>query len=221
MLDLYGVRSPERESLIQLCRDAKKRGWWTAYADVYTGGYIGMESEASAIRLHAHVVIPGLFQTPDYASAVITATRPSITVEDTGRRIAARTARQQALFGRDDPPQVHAVLDEAALHRQVGGPDAARAQLDALAQAAARPGTAIQILPFAAGANAGMDGKFTLLGFADDPPVAFVEGLMGDVYLEAPDEVDRFTLAWHRLVSQALPPGESIRMISELTKENQ
>jgi transcriptional regulator with XRE-family HTH domain len=51
MLDVYGVRSPERDALIQLCRDARKRGWWTAYADVFTGSYISMESEASGIRL--------------------------------------------------------------------------------------------------------------------------------------------------------------------------
>lgn len=64
MLDVYGVWSPQRDALIQLCRDARRRGWWTAYADVFTGSYIAMEAEASSIRIHAHVLMPGIFQVP-------------------------------------------------------------------------------------------------------------------------------------------------------------
>lgn len=79
------------------------------------------------------------------------------------------------------------------------------------------------MLPFSAGANAGMDGHFVILAFPDseDPPVAYVEGLMGDVYVEAGEEVDRFTLAWTHLVTQALGPAESAEMIRTLAKENQ
>jgi hypothetical protein len=116
---------------------------------------------------------------------------------------------------------MHAILDEAILRRQVGGPAVAAAQLHALAEVAARPRVTVQVLPFAAGANAGMDGKFTLLGFPDDPPVAYVEGLMGGIYLEAAEETDRFHAAWTHLISQALPPGESVQMIRELAKEHQ
>jgi transcriptional regulator with XRE-family HTH domain len=222
MLDLYGVRSPQREALIQLGRDARRRGWWTAYADIFTGSYISMEAEAASIRINAHVV-PGIFQTPGYAYEVIRRTGPAISAEDAERRVAARTARQDALFSRADPPEIHVVLDEALLHRQVGGPGVALQQLTALAETAAWPNVTLQVLPFAAGANAGMDGHFVLLAFPDpeDPPVAYVEGLMGDVYVEADEEVDRFTLAWTHLVTQALDPAESGRMIRTLAKEQQ
>jgi transcriptional regulator with XRE-family HTH domain len=221
MLDAYGVWSPEREALLQLCRDARKRGWWTAYADVFTGSYISMEAEASSIRIHSHVLMPGIFQTPAYARTVITATEPGISLADTERRVAARLARQEALFGQHNPPSMHAILDEAVLRRQVGGCAATAAQLDALAGLTGRPHVTVQVLPFTSGENAGMDGKFTLLGFPEDPPVAYVEGLMGDIYLEAADETDRFHAAWTRLVSQALPPGDSVSMIRELAKESQ
>jgi hypothetical protein len=220
LLELYGVRSPQREALIQLGRDARKRGWWTKYADVFTGSYMSMESEAAGIRVNAHVV-PGIFQTADYAREVVTRTRPAITAEDAERRVAARIARQEALFSRADPPEIHVVLDEAVLHRQVGGPAVTRGQLTALIEAGARPDVTIRVLPFAAGANAGMDGKFALLAFPhpDDPPVAYVEGLMGDVYVEAGEEVGRFSLAWTHLVTQALSPADSAGMISALAKE--
>ena len=89
MLDLYGVRSPQREALIQLARDARRRGWWTAYSDVFTGSYIGLESEAATIKVNAHLV-PGFLQTPDYARATITRTGPWLDASDVERRVAAR-----------------------------------------------------------------------------------------------------------------------------------
>lgn len=219
MLDAYGTAGPERDRLLRLCRDARTRGWWTAYADVFSGSYIALEAEAAAIQTHAHIVVPGVFQTPDYAREVITATRPDAQARDTERMVAARTARQRSLFARTKPPRVHAILDEAVLRRRVGGPETMADQLEALGGIAARPDVTIQVLPFTGGTHAGMDGKFTLLEFPEDPPVAYVEGLMGDVYLEA-DEVTRFAAAWDRLACQALPPTESSQLIATIAKEN-
>src|SRR5580693_7803304 len=99
MLDLYDVRSPERDALVMLGRDSRRRGWWTTYKDVFTGSYVG----------------------PEYARAVIAGTRPALDGDEVGRRVAARVARQQAVLGRDSAPDIHVVLDEAALHRRVGG----------------------------------------------------------------------------------------------------
>ena len=164
MLDLYGVCSPRREALIQLGRDARRRGWWTAYSDIFTGSYISMEAEAASIRINAHVV-PGMFQTPAFAHEVIRRTRPAISAEDAERRVAARTARQEALFSRPEPPEIHVILDEAVLRRQVGGPAVMAQQLAVLAEAAARPNVIIQVVPFTSGANAGMDGHFAILAF--------------------------------------------------------
>jgi Domain of unknown function (DUF5753) len=220
--DRGGQDERERsEALIQLGRDARRRGWWTAYTDIFTGSYIAMEAEASTIRVNAHV-IPGLFQTPGYAHAVITGTRPSIGTEEAERRVAARTARQDALFVRPEPPEIHVILDEAVLHRQVGGPAMMAQQLAALAETATWPQVTLQVLPYTAGANAGMDGHFVILAFgtSEDPPIAYVEGLMGDVYIEAAEEVDRFSLAWTYLVTQALNPAESAAMIRALAQRS-
>jgi transcriptional regulator with XRE-family HTH domain len=221
MLDLYGVHSPQREALIKLGRDARKRGWWTAYSDVFTGSYISMETEAGTIRINAHIV-PGFLQTPDYARAVIARTGPWLDADDVDRRVAARTARQQALLDRDDPPQIHVILDEAVLCREVGGSDVLCGQSAALGAAAERPNITLQVVPFTAGANAGLEGEFVILTFpgGDDPPVAYVEGLMGDIYLESEEELDRYNLAWTHLVTQALSPDESAAMISKRTKDS-
>lgn len=220
ILDHYGVCSPRRDALIQLGRDARKRGWWTAYADAFTGSYISMEAEAASIRIHSQI-IPGLFQTASYAREVITSTGLTLEPDEAERKVAARIVRQQELFSQADPPEIYAVLGETALHCQVGNSDIARQQLAALVAAGDCPNVTIQVLPFAAGANAGMDGKFTILTFPDpqDPPVAYVEGLMGDVYMESEQELALYNHAWERLVRQALSAEESAAMIARLAKE--
>jgi hypothetical protein len=134
MLDLYDVRSPNRDALIQFGRESRRRGWWTRYKDVFTGSYVALESEAASIRINAHLV-PGFLQTPAYARAVIAATGPWLETDDSERRVVARTARRAALLGRDHPPDMHVVLDESVLRRQVGGPGVLRDQLAELAEA--------------------------------------------------------------------------------------
>jgi transcriptional regulator with XRE-family HTH domain len=221
MLDLYNVRSPDRDAFIQLGRDSRRRGWWTTYKDVFTGSYVGLESESASIQVASHIVA-GLFQTPDYARAIIASTAPWLDRDETERRVAARAARQRAILGREDPPEIHVVLDEAALHRQVGGSDVMREQRAALAKASTQPHVTLQVLPFAAGANAALEGDFVILAFPDpeDLPVAYAEGLFGDLYLESKEELDRYFLAWAHLLDKALSPAESTAMIGELAKEN-
>lgn len=220
MLDLYDVRSPDRDALVALGRDSRRRGWWTTYKDVFTGSYVGLEYEAARIQVASHIV-PGLFQTPEYARAVIAETRPALDADEVERRVAARVARQQAVLHRDNAPDIHVVLDEAALHRRVGGEEVMMQQLAGLAKASAQPGITIQVLPFAAGASAALEGDFVILAFPDpeDPPVAYAEGLFGDLYLESKEELDRYSLAWTHLLDKALSPAESAAMISELLQE--
>lgn len=220
MLDLYDVRSPDRDALIALGRDSRRRGWWTTYKDVFTGSYVGLESEASRIQVTSHIV-PGLFQTPDYARAVIAATGPWLETEETERRVAARAARQRAVLGRDNAPELHVVLDEGALRRDVGDAALMREQLAQLSKTGTRPGITVQVLPFSAGACSSMAGDFVMLTFpeAEDPPVAYAEGLFGDVYLESADELDRFRLAWTYLLDKALSPADSAAMIDQIREE--
>jgi transcriptional regulator with XRE-family HTH domain len=217
MLDLYDVRSPDRDALVALGRDSRRRGWWTTYKDVFTGSYVGLESEAARIEVTSHI-IPGLFQTADYARAVIAATGPWLETEEIERRVTARAARQRALLGRDNPPEIHVVLDEAALRRDVVGPAVMGEQLAELSKAGTLPGITIQMVPFAAGACASMAGDFVMLTFPEpeDPPVAYVEGLFGDLYLESADELDRFRLAWTNLLDKALTPADSAATIDRL-----
>ncbi|MBX6765607.1 MAG: helix-turn-helix domain-containing protein [Actinomadura rubrobrunea] len=216
MLELYGVPSPERDALMTLAREAGQRGWWTAYADVFTGSYVALEDEASAIHTWDPQLVHGLLQTEDYARAVITAGRMLPGPVEIERRVAARKARQ-ALLDRKDAPLLHVVLDEAVLHRPIGGPSVMNAQLRKLATMAERPKVTVQVLPYGAGEHAGLDGRFTILSFPDaaDPDIAYVEGTMGDVYVESAEETGVHRRRFDRIVEAALSPEDSAHLIIE------
>ncbi|GLZ07745.1 transcriptional regulator [Actinomadura sp. NBRC 104412] len=221
LLDLYGVPSPQRDALITLAREAGQRGWWTAYADVFTGSYVALEDEASLIRTWDTQLIHGLLQTEDYARAVITAGRMLPTTEDIERRIDARKARQ-ALLNRERAPQIHLIFDECVLKRPIGGPGVMRAQLEWLLELAERPQITIQVLPFEAREHAGLDGRFTILSFPDpaDPDIAYVEGTMGDVYLESAEAIASHGERFERIMKQAMSPEDSAPLIAEAARSS-
>src|SRR6202045_1543714 len=105
MLDLYGVPAEQRESLVQLTRDSRQKGWWHAYSDTMLpqfATYLGLESAASEIRIYEVNLIPGLLQTEDYARTVISAGMVNSPHEDIERRVALLMARQPTLT-RADP----------------------------------------------------------------------------------------------------------------------
>ncbi|MFC5746958.1 helix-turn-helix domain-containing protein [Actinomadura rugatobispora] len=219
ILDLYGVPSPARDALINLAREAGQRGWWTAYADVFTGSYVALEDEASQIRTWDPQLIHGLLQTEDYARSVITAGRMLPTPEDIERRIDARRARQ-ALLEREQAPRVHLIFDEGVLHRPIGGPEVMAEQLVQLGAMASRPRITLQVLPFDAKEHAGLDGRFTILSFPDpaDPDIAYVEGTMGDVYLESAEAIATHGDRFARITKAALSPEESAHLIAEAAR---
>jgi transcriptional regulator with XRE-family HTH domain len=216
MLELYAIEENEREALVQLAREARMKGWWHAYNEVFTGSFVGLESDASSLHTHQALLVPGLLQTEDYARAVHRATRPDATEADVERRVAARMTRQKLLTDAQ-PPEYWAILDEAVLHRMVGGPRTMSAQLKRLVELAASPHVTLQVVPFGAGAHAGIEGPFLILGFPEqaDPDVVYVENIETGVYLEQPDVVHRYTLMFDHLRAAALKPDDTVAMVEQ------
>ncbi|MEV6157887.1 helix-turn-helix transcriptional regulator [Nonomuraea sp. NPDC052129] len=212
--DLYGAGSSTRAGLIQLAKEVRQRGWWTAYADVFTGSYIGLEDDAALICQWEVQLIPGLLQTEDYARTVIDTLRPDDEVQ---RRVMARMARR-TLLSRPNAPQLIAILDEAAIRRPIGSRQIMHEQLEALLISARRTNVTIRILPFGAGEHAGLEGAFTLLTFSEpiDPDVVYVEGTAGDIYVESAEQVERCRLVFDRICKAALAPDDSLGLISEI-----
>jgi transcriptional regulator with XRE-family HTH domain len=216
LLRLYGLPDDQVEALVQLAREARRKGWWHAYQEAFTGAFVGLEAEASSLRAYQALLVPGLLQTEDYTRAVIRAARPDATAAQIEKRVQARLARQQ-LLTEADPPQYWAVIDEAVLCRSVGGPRVMLAQLNWLVDRAALPHVTIQVLPFSAGAHAGMEGPFLILGFPEqaDPDVVYVDNTTAGIYLEDPAEILRYTLMFDHLRAAALGPDASLTRMTE------
>lgn len=215
MLEVYGVDDDEREALVQLAREARKKGWWHAYNEVFTGSFVGLESDASFLHTHQALLVPGLLQTEAYTRAVIRAIRPDSAEDDVELRVRARINRQKLITEESNPPEYWAVLDEAVLHRVVGGPEAMREQLKKLVELAALPNVTLQVVPFSAGAHAGMEAPFLILGFPEqaDPDVVYVENSTSGVYLEQPEDVHRYTLMFDHLRAAALKPDDTVDLV--------
>jgi hypothetical protein len=224
LLTLYGVTAAEeREALLKLARDANSPGWWHRYGDVLPGwfqSYLGLEAAAALIRTYEVQFVPGLLQTADYARAVILLGHRGAPDEEIERRVRLRMERQE-LLRRSDPPQLWAVLDEAALRRPIGGPQVMRAQLDALIEATTSPHVQLQIVPFAAGGHAAASGAFSILRFGDQelPDIVYIEQLTSAIYLDKRDDLDYYALAMERLCVEAAPPERTAELLARIRDE--
>jgi transcriptional regulator with XRE-family HTH domain len=221
LLEVYGVTDEATcSALVQLAREARRRGWWTRYSDVLGSGiYVGLEAEASALHTYESMFVPGLLQTEDYARAIIRAGQTRPDPETLERRLAARLARQEML-NLPDPPEIWAVVDESVINRPVGGPEVMRSQLQHLVDLGNRPMAALtlQVLPLSVGAHPGMNGPFVILEFHSptDPTMVYLETATDGLFIEDPPDVERYTLMFNHLVARALGPDESLAMIADL-----
>ena len=223
LLEVYGVAGTEADSLVQLAREARRKGWWHTYGQVlptWFEAYVGLEGEAVRLRDFQPLVIPGLLQTEDYARAVLRAAPNAGSAEDIDRQVALRMERQ-AILGQASPPDLWVVLGEGVLRVNVGGASIMRAQLRRLTDVAERSGVTLQVLPFTTGAYVHPISPFTVLDFSDiaDPTVVYLEHLTGSLFLEHPDEVRRYTVVFDHLRAEALGTGPSIDLIGRLTAE--
>ena len=136
------------------------------------------------------------------------------------RNVAVRMARQPTLVT-EDPPQLWAVLDEAALHRRVGGTGLMRMQLEHLLEMSTLPNVAVQVLPFGAGAHPAMGRPFVILAFPEraDPDVVYLEDLTSALYVENVVEVDRYNMFFNHLRATALSFADSARLITSVIKD--
>jgi transcriptional regulator with XRE-family HTH domain len=225
LLRIYGVKegSPVWDMLLMLAREAHQKGWWHAYGDAVGESLktlIGLEAAAATLRTYESECVPGLMQTEDYARAIIRSGPSAVTDEDIESYVTVRMARQERL-AESSEAELWAVVGEGAIRRRVGGVDIMRSQLAQLLQTSYRPDVTLQVLPFDAGAHAGMGGSFMMLGYDDpaDPDVVYVNYSTGNIFLEKHEEVTRSALIFNHLCAVALSVGQSREMLSRFQDE--
>jgi transcriptional regulator with XRE-family HTH domain len=226
LCDLYAVPEGQRAELTALAQRARERSWWQSYPAINTtrSDFIGLESAASAIRQFQPTRVPGLLQTQGYARALLApvASGRDLSEKDVEDILEVR-ARRQALLVAKPPPFVHAVIDEAALRRAVGGAGVMAEQVHRLIECAAQlPNLRLQVLPFAKGAHPAIDGNFVLLHTAADSvaDVVFIEGLITELFLDREADVAWYSATLDRLAREAaLSPEESIGFLEGVERD--
>lgn len=177
--------------------------------------YVAFERQAREVELFQPLFVPGLFQTKDYARALLTAGR----IPDVEASIQARLSRQEILTA-DDHPEVLAILDEKALRQPVGGREVMRAQLARLLEVATMPHVTIQVVPTRVGAYVGLDGGFNLLATADEK-VGFSEAQLGGRLIRDETEVRTLEVMYGRIRTKALSEDDSATLIESILEAPQ
>jgi len=214
LLRLYEVDDAETGRIVGIAREARKRSTYRVPA--WVREYVGLEAEAVEIKAFHLDLVPGLLQTEAYTRAITKAGDPTRHPDEVERLVALRRERQARLQGAD-PPQLWAVLDEAALHRTVGGPAVMREQLQHLLDMTTLPRVSVQVLPFGAGAHAAMGTAFTIVGLPDPPggEVVVVEGLWSADYVDKQDQIRHYADVFDVLCRAALDEQCTARLIND------
>jgi transcriptional regulator with XRE-family HTH domain len=219
MLNLYG--KPDLiENFVALIRAARRPSARITSNIKDFELAISYEQGATSIEWFEALSIPGLFQTSDYARAVLRESAEQLTDDQVEDFVEQRVERQ-AVLDKEDPPSLWIVITEGVLRCNVGGHDVMAAQLAHLIDAASRPEVQLQVLPAAAGAHAAMQSPFSIFEFPTPaiPRVAYTEtAVMGQCY-EEPEQVATFTAVFNRLRVAALNPARSTAFLDKLRKE--
>lgn len=225
LLDFYqvGERIPSFVELRSAARGAKD--WWEPFKGAAPGWFdlfLGLESAAAQIESYDAQVIPGLFQTPAYAEAVVRAGRPELADEEVARRVELRQARQEVLTRKPEPPTVWSILDESVLHGTAGEPAVMRDQLEHLVKLTELPNVTILVLPMSTRPHGGSNGTFIILSFPDlmsAPAIVYTDGIVQGSYYQDPADVLAHRNALTRLHNLADNPEESRARIRRRAEE--
>lgn len=217
LLDVYGVQGDHRDRLLTLAQEATQKGWWEAYSDVLPEehlAFIGLEAEATSVLQWQITVIPGLLQTEQYAWHVFSGYQdvrraPPTVIE---RRVQTRLIRQR-LLTRDQPLELHAIVDESVLRRQRADRPVMYAQLRHLAEVSELYNVTLQVLPLNGPKGLALD-SFQILRFGQAHQTQLHDVVSAEVvrsYRYIEDETDTFEcrIAFEHLAQDALGPEES------------
>lgn len=178
---------------------------------------VNAERDAVRERQLAPYVIPGLLQTRRYTQALVDAAHVFYTPDmRPGGTVTARMNRQKPLEG-PDPMELHVLLDEAVIRREIGGREVLFEQLEHLLAVAGRSTITLQVIPYAAGAYGTMNGSIIIVDYpeADTVPGVYLEYPAGGEWVDNAEDVKRFTTTFDQTAARALSPADTTHLIQQ------
>ncbi|MFI8074985.1 MULTISPECIES: helix-turn-helix domain-containing protein [unclassified Streptomyces] len=222
LLETYGAEQQEIEEFVELAERANEPGWWHTYRDVlpnWFSAYVSLEAGARTLRTYEPHYVTGLLQTHAYARGVLRGGFPGEADEDLARRVDLRL-RRQGLLDRPGAPTLWVVMEEAVLHRVVGGPEVMREQIERLLEVSELEHVSVDVVPFTAGAHVGACAPFTYFRFEEPelPDIVYTEVLSGAMYLDQRSDVSAHLEA-HNRMSLLSSDADSKALLNRMRKE--
>jgi transcriptional regulator with XRE-family HTH domain len=221
LIHYYEITDRERvDDLLSVTR-AKERAWWDEYSDFYSQqflNFLAYEDSASRMRQFQTLAVPGLLQTPDYARGVFKAYLVAESRIDLALKVRLR---RQQLLTLPDGPEMTFMIDEAVIHRLVGGPEVMIEQLTRLkaVNEMDNPSIVVRVVPFSIGVNPGMKGSFAIMDFPadEDESIVNVEEPNSDVLIrDNPETTSNYVEAFLALEDLALSKAESTELLESV-----
>jgi hypothetical protein len=216
LLGFYGVGETRAEQVREIASHARRRIRYGKIPD-WNRQYVGLEQDATLIKVYEGELVPGIGQIEPYAKALIS-TSVTVARADVEPVVAARM-RRRSVLERPNPPQVHLVLGEAAIRRTVGGRETLKDQVEHLIALAELDNFTIQIMPFSAGEHAALGVGFTLLTVPigdEDTQWVYLESLTRADCVPEPSTVQPYELTFQSLVVNALGERETLALLREV-----
>ncbi|MFI6040296.1 helix-turn-helix domain-containing protein [Nocardia sp. NPDC051321] len=227
---IYEFADEMTAAMVALAGQSDEKCWWHTFDDVIRKSlnmYVELESVATSLTIFRPDLVPGLFQTAEYARALDRIYFADESDEDLDRRVQLRIKRQSMIERRAQPVAVDMVLHESVLRTLVGSRKVMSGQLRHLADTSTRDNVTVRILPFQAGFPIGTPvGPYVILDFGTDandkvgsPTVVYIEGCTGDMYLERDQDTRVYRAASHAIRQAALDAAASRILLRRTAKE--
>ncbi|WP_327097249.1 helix-turn-helix domain-containing protein [Nocardia vinacea] len=227
LCDFYRASDDERHELLWLAQESRKDGWWQSYVGAMIPDiqmFLGLEQSASRIISWQSTLLPGLLQTPGYRRAIWAAQGQPVDIEGDVDLITKRQGR----LDNSEGFTFEALLSESVLRHRIGSADVMADQLNHLIEVGKLPNVSIRAVRFNAPNHLGLTTKdFVYMEFPNhlnpalsEPPVVYVEGFTGVLYLDKASEIEQYQAACEDIQRVALDPDDTRRLIQAIAKEH-
>jgi transcriptional regulator with XRE-family HTH domain len=173
---------------------------------------VDFESTASVITDVSPLLVPGLLQTRQYATAIMVT--GSVPQDEIDTRVDTRMGRHDVLTRDDEPVRLVSYVGEAALRQRIGSRAIMVEQLAQLIELSAMPNVEIRIVPFDSDWHPGLEGPVLLIESATEPPVAHLEVRDNGMFLHTRSDIESYRTATAKVAAQAMDAEDSLTVIA-------
>jgi transcriptional regulator with XRE-family HTH domain len=165
---------------------------------------------AALFRIYEPALIPGLFQTAEYATAILASFIGFHDLpNDLDQAVAARLERQHLLYSGNR--RFHVILEEAALHTRIGGAQAMAGQLDRLITLMSLQRVSLAIIPAGAERHTTPTAGFWIF----DEETAQVETVSAELTITQYREIALYTKKFALLARSAVTGPAARALITQ------